>query len=520
MTVLDYSARDYVGQTLHTADTLDRSSSSIRDDCDVVIVGAGPSGLASGTALAEAGLDVVIVEAGRFWQHESFKRRQSWAAEHLMQEQGTRIMTGNAFIPVASGRGVGGGTLVNSAICFRAPSWVLDEWVDDWGLDYFAENAREALFAEVEETIGVKATPADLAGENSHIARRGFQAMGFDHGYMPRNAPGCVGCGTCQTGCPVGGKATADLTWLPRFLRAGGRLYADTRAEQIAIAGDRALGIEAVMIDPDDDLGVADLSIRADRTIMAAGAMDTPQILQRQNLANSSGHVGENLHVHPTCGAIAKFPDENVRLWSGATQGYYAHHPKNRDILMETFSASPDVFLTQMTTVGESDPSQFLRDFKHLAACGLLIRDSSSGRVRAGKDGSTSIRYRLNRRDLQKLRAGLYAVVEMFHRAGSRAIRPMVENTRYFATHRAARQHIAGQNAPSDFSLYSSHPMGTCRAGGDPSRSVVRPADGQTYDVEGLHVVDSSLFPTAMGANPQVTIMAQALALGRRIAQL
>ncbi len=516
MTVLDYGATEFLGGPMQTADTLEPASTPVRESVDAVIIGAGPSGLVAGTVLAESGLEVVIVEAGRFWEYESFERRQSWAARYLMQEQGTRIMTGNAYIPVASGRGVGGGTLVNSAICFRGPDRVLDEWVDEWGLDYFEAHRRQALFDEVEASIGVEPTPADIAGQNSHIARRGFQALGVEHGYMPRNAPGCVGCGTCQTGCPVGGKATADLTWLPRFLRAGGRLYADSRATEIDVQQAQARGIRAAMSTPGGD-EIARLHIDADRTIVAAGAIDTALLLQRQQLANSSGEVGDNLRVHPTCGAIARF-DEDVRLWSGATQGYYAHHPDDPNILYETFSASPDVFLAQMATIGDVDPGEFLREFRHLAACGLLIRDTSSGRVRPGQGESASIRYRVNRRDVQRLRTGLLLLVEMFHQAGSRRIRPMVDNSRYFADYRSARAHVARQSSPSDFSMYSSHPMGTCRIGADPDRCVVRPADGRTYDVDGLHIVDSSLFPTALGANPQITIMAQALALSRRIA--
>ncbi len=516
MTVLDYSAEEYVGTTLQTADTFGQKAETVHESVDAVIVGAGPSGIIAGMVLAEAGMDVIIVEGGRFWPRNSFKRRQSWAAKHLMQEQGTRVMTGNAFIPVASGRGVGGGTLVNSAICFRAPDPVLDEWVDKWGLDYFSKEKREALFAEVEEGIGVAPTPANIAGENSLIAQRGFRTLGFNAGFMPRNAPGCVGCGTCQTGCPTGGKASADVTWLPRFLRAGGRLFADTRAESIntASSDSRATGVEATLYNPDDRSPMAHLSIDADRVILAAGAINTSLILQRQSLANSSGQVGRNLRVHPACGVIARF-EEEVRIWSGATQGYYAYHPDDPEVLLETFSASPDVFLAQTAVVGEVEAGDFLRDMKYLAGCGVMIRDSSSGRVRPGRGHAANISYNVNREDVKKFIMGLHTITEMFFEAGSRAVMPMVEDTRFFRSRNMASDHVRIKNSASDLFLYSSHPMGTCRIGDDPNRAVVRPSDGQTHDVENLFIVDSSLFPTALGANPQVSIMAQALALAR-----
>ncbi len=515
MTVLDYSAAEHLGGLLHTADTHPPGDHTVH--LDAVIVGAGPSGLVVGMVLAQAGLDVAVVEDGRFWQHHEFKRRQSWAAEHLMQEQATRVMSGNAFIPVASGRGVGGGTLVNSAICFRAPEFVLDEWVQDWGLDYFHPDHREALFQEVEEAIDVAPTPADIAGENSLVARDGFRAIGLQADFMPRNAPGCVGCGTCQTGCPAGGKATADLTWLPRMLRAGGRLFADSRVEEILLEGSRATGVRAVMRDPESRDPIAHLTLHADRVILAAGAINTPLLLLAQDLANSSGEVGKNLHVHPTCGVVAMF-DEDIRIWSGATQGYYAYHPDDPEILLETFSASPDIFLSQIGRVGRTDPGEFLRNIRHLAGSGLLIRDSSSGRIRPGPDHTARITYHINRSDIAKLQMGLYTLVEMFHAAGSRRIMPMLRGTTFFRSVNRANDLIRRRTNPKDFSLYASHPMGACRIGDNRHRAVVRPTDGRTYDHPGLYVVDSSLFPSAMGANPQVTIMAQALALGRRIA--
>ncbi|MBA2662460.1 MAG: GMC family oxidoreductase [Bradymonadaceae bacterium] len=515
--VLDYTALDYLGRALHTAEShAARGGGAIRLDVDAVVVGSGPGGMVTAMVLAEGGLRVAVIEDGRFWPKGSFKRQQSYATKHMLQDRGTRFMTGNAFIPVTSGRGVGGGTLVNSAICFRGPDYVLDEWVQDWGLEHFGADQREGLFEEIETALGVAPTPMAVAGMNSLVTKRGFEKLGVPSGFMPRNAPGCVGCGTCQTGCPTGGKATADLVWLPRVLRAGGQLYADSRVEEILIEGGRAVGIRATMRDVESEQPVASIEVRAARVILAAGAINTPMLLQAQKLANSSGMVGRNLRVHPTSAVLARF-EEEIKLWTGATQGYFARHPDDREVLLETFSAPPEVFMVQAAAIGSTDFAEFLREFRHVAACGLLVRDHSSGTVTRGDEGRPKISYNVGHRDRQKMTKGMLLISDMFFAAGARSVMPVLHGSQFYLSRNAARDQINKVDNPADMSMYSSHPMGTCRLGADPKTSVARAFDGRTHDVEGLYITDSSLFPTALGANPQITIMAQSLALARNI---
>lgn len=516
MKVLDYSAAEYLGRQLHTAETMRPREAPIELEVDAVIVGAGPGGLTTGTVLAEGGERVVVFEAGRFWTRGSFQRKQSWALKHLYQARGQRVLTGNAFISLQSGRGVGGGTLVNSAISFRTPEWVLDEWIERHGVDFWSDREElEAHFEEIERMIGVAPTDPGIAGQNSEVARRGFNALGIEAGYMPRSAPGCAGCGTCQTGCPSGGKASADNTWLPRMLRAGGELYADARVDDILLEGGRAVGVRAVMRDPEGGEALAEIKVRARRVILACGAVNTPLLLQRQGLANSSGMVGRNLHIHPALGCFGRF-EQDVLVWHGATQGFYGHHPDDREILLETFSASPDILVAQAGGIGE-DATEFLKRLRKIAACGLLIRDHSEGTVTYNEGGAPSFGYHMLESDRQKMTTGLKLVAEMFLEAGARQVKPLLAGARFFASRNGVSDFIDSVRDPADMQLYASHPMGTCRIGADPKRSVVRPQDGRTHDVEGLYITDSSLFPTALGVNPQVTIMAQSLSLAKRM---
>lgn len=516
--VIDFSAADYLGQSLHTAATLSRrgKGQNISLTADAVVVGSGPGGMVTALVLAEAGLKVIIIEDGRFWPLGSFKRKQSYATKHLYQDRGTRFMTGNAFIPLTSGRGVGGGTLINSAICFRGPDTVLDEWVDEWGLEHFRPESRDALYKEVERDLGVAPTAVAIAGENSFVAQRGFAKLGISADFMPRSTPGCVGCGTCQTGCPTGGKSTTDLIWLPRVLRAGGSLYAESRVEEILMKNGRAIGVRARARDDETDETIANITVKADRVILAAGAVNTPLLLLGQNLANSSGMVGKNLRVHPTAAVVAKF-EQDIRLWSGATQGYFARHPEDPEILLETFSVPPEAFITQATAIGVMDLSEAIRDFRHVAACGLLIRDHSSGQITRSSEGKPKISYHIGYSDRQKLSKGLATITDMFFAAEAKGVMPILRGSRFFDSRNQARDHIKKVEDPADMNMYASHPMGSCRIGANPKNSVVRALDGRCHDVEGLYITDSSLFPSALGANPQMTIMAQSFALARNM---
>jgi choline dehydrogenase-like flavoprotein len=515
MKPLDYSAQNYVGRQLYTAETLaDRDTRTLHREVDVAVVGAGPGGLCAAHVLAAAGMSVVVLEAGQFWPTGSFERDQTWATEHLYQEKGTRVARGNSLIPVTSGRGVGGGTLINSGISFRAPDRILDQWHEEFGVEFWAPDQREEHFREVEQTIGVETTDPEIAGGNSEVARRGFEALGVDHGYMPRSTPGCAGCGACQTGCPVGGKASADVNWLPAILRDGGELYADTRVEEILVDGDRAVGVRGTTRRPESDDHVVDIEVRADRVILACGAIYTPMMLQQQGLAASNDHVGRHLHIHPGVSAVAHMPDDVV-IWNGATQGYYGHHPTNPDIIAETFSASPEMLYTPGAEIGY-EGMEFLHKLRQLAGCGSVIRDESGGSVEPN-GWKADITYMLDRRDCQKLREGLLFLTDMFFEAGAEQVKPFFNGADFWASRNRARTEITKADAPSDYTLYASHPLGTCRMSADPNRGVVRPSDGQLHDVDNLHITDASVFPTAPGVNPQVTIMATSLQLARGI---
>ena len=199
--------------------------------------------------LAEGGMKVVIVEEGP--ASSRFMPNYANTARYHMQEGGAIVAQGSTYLPIAAGRGVGGGTLINSALCFRTPAGVLQTWTEILNDERWGPDQIVPVLQEVEEIIGVSMTPEEIAGENNLIIMRGAKSLGFPGGLAPRNTPGCRGCGICNFGCPMNGKASTNLTFLPRATQAGAEIQAETKVLEVIVEGGKAQGVRGVAIHPE-----------------------------------------------------------------------------------------------------------------------------------------------------------------------------------------------------------------------------------------------------------------------------
>ncbi len=198
----------------------------------VVVVGSGAGGAMAALTLAEAGLDVLVVEEGHPYDGAPLGMLE--ALERHYADAGYRITSGSPRFPVAGGRAVGGSTVVNSALCFRTPPDRLDAWNDESG-GAFADTAHFWRTQDaVERVLRVTETPDALLSGNDRAQAEAAARLGWRGGPIRRNAPACTGCGRCNMGCPVGGKYSVDVALLPRAAAAGARVVPGCRVDRVA----------------------------------------------------------------------------------------------------------------------------------------------------------------------------------------------------------------------------------------------------------------------------------------------
>lgn len=468
--------------------------------CDVAVVGAGAGGAAAAWELSRRGQRVLILEEGRRFQPGELSLRSSWAYRNLYQERGTRLMSGNLYMPLPGGRAVGGSTLINSAICFRAPERMLRRW-RELGLPWADSEKLRPLFEQVEQQIGVVPTQPAQARTNNLIFKQGAEKLGLKGDFIRRNAPGCVGCGVCHLGCPTGGKGSVDRNLIPSALSQGAALASSVRARRLLLEKGAAVGLEGEVLEPLSEKPLRKLKVRAKKVFLCAGAVRTPLLLLSQGLCNSSGQVGKNLRVHPASGMCARF-EQLIDPWHGVTQGYYL---ELEDLMIETFSITPDLYFTQCP--GLAHP---LENLRHLASAGCMIGDESRGEVGLGEGpGRARIRYHLEEGDKLRLLQGLRVIAQVFFAAGALEVNPRIHR-RGNARSLSELEQLCTDVPLADLMVYASHPMGTCRMGADRQSSVVSPS-GESWEVKNLYLADASIFPSALGTNPQLTVMALAM---------
>jgi choline dehydrogenase-like flavoprotein len=507
-------------------------------EADVVVVGSGAGGGIVAAATAEAGRAVVVLEAGPFVDEASMPRNELAAYDRLYLNHGL-VTTWDGSITMLAGSGVGGGTLINWMTSIEAPSEVREVWALDHGLDGVRDGeAWTDDIATLERELSV--TPVEHPAPKDVAIARGAEHLGWEAAPIRRNAVGCTDCGSCPFGCRRGAKQSGIRVHLARAAEAGARIVADVRVKRVLIERGRVVGVEAEAPIPGPP-GTAQRSrrviVRAPQVVLAAGALRSPAILQASGARHRA--IGRYLRVHPVP-VVAGFMPSPVDVWHGPMQGvrslqFGADERSRNGYIIESAPGHPGLLALALPWDGMDDHAALMHEVRSILPLIAVTRDGGHGRVTRTRAGHVRIDYELDKLGIATLRHATVRMARLARAAGAGEVLVCATPSIRFqpvsvsqAADDAAFERFVDRLERTDFSpnrgsLFSAHQMGTLRMGARRADHVCDPAGRVRASrrrerlIGGLYVADASLFPTGLGVNPMLTVMALARRVSRAV---
>lgn len=492
---------------------------------EIAIVGSGAGGSVAAHVLAEAGHQVLLVERGMHVDPDSFTEDEAAQYGRLYSDGALQLSRDFSF-QVLQGMCVGGGTVVNNAICFDPPDPVLQRWnlpELDAGLDI---DAIHASTAAVRTLIGA-----------------GSQLDAPPNGVVPKLAPApldpvsanirdCLGAGYCNIGCMYGRKLSMLDRVLPdtqrqiddRRAREPGfkgqlEILADCEVSEIRMRGTRATGLSCQLRLEGGKRRA--LEIDADVVILSAGAIHSSRLLMQSGLGGDL--VGRELCANIGSHMTAAWPedDQPVRAFDGLQMSHVLDDQPDPGYLVEAwFNPLMSQALVMPGWIGRHQAN--MQRYDRLGVLGVITPSTRNGnrvlRRREALSGA-EIDFTPSDPDVERLLAGLRHAGEVLLAHGAESVMPLTFAWNEFTS----AEQLDGLRLggvikdTTDISVNTAHPQGGNPISANAAKGVVD-SDFRVHGLENLYVMDASVFPTAVGVNPQLSVMALAHYAASRIA--
>ena len=498
-----------------------RASTSMADgtvlEADVIIIGTGAGGGTTAEILANAGLKVLMLEEGPLKSSDDFRMDEREAYRDLYQESAGR-MSKDGAMSILQGRCVGGTTVINWTSSFRTPEPTLQHWASEFGVQGMSKDEMAPWFEKMEQRLNVAPWQVP-ANPNNAVLSRGATSLGIDWKVIPRNVSACWNLGYCGTGCPTNAKQSMLVTTIPAALQQGSELVYSARAERLIMEGRKVLGVEITALNDDYQPSGSRLVAKAPHVIMACGAINGPALLLRSKAPDPHKRIGKRTFFHPTTFCFAEF-DELIDPYYGAPQSIYSDHFQWQSVdgpvgyKLEVPPLQPGLTSVLLLGHGHQHFSD-IQKLPNLHAMIALLRDgfhpqSEGGSIEMAGDGTPIIDYVINDYLWDGVRRSWLSMAEIQFAAGAKAVRASHVDSPWFTSWEEAKAGINALEFRSNaFTAGSAHCMGGLTMGEDQTRCLVD-SNGKYHHLDNLYVFDGSVFPTSIGANPQLSIYGMA----------
>jgi choline dehydrogenase-like flavoprotein/UDP-2,3-diacylglucosamine pyrophosphatase LpxH len=499
---------------------------------DVCVIGSGAGGAVVAHHAAAAGASVVVLEEGRYIRSCELTHSEPAMSALLYKESGLQS-TVDLGMTILQGHGLGGTTFINNAICFR---------LDDRGLTPGRDTLRRwaelgavidsAALADsydaVLDVIQAKPLPDALAppataqghspaGTNGDLLLRGWQSLvglgigdaAFQHGVFRLNFTQCLACGYCNFGCPYERRMSVLETYLPAAAARGARIIPECHVVEIETRRGRATVVRGELAD-----GRA-IRVAAGKVVVACGAIGSSVLLMKSGITRN---VGTRFSCNVATPILARYP-QRLAAYEALQMTAYVDA---RDFLLES-TFNPPVSFAVMLPGWFATHFERARAYDSFAVHGVVLGTEPNGQVKRWallRDLFGPVGFQLTPRNLETLKRGMALLAGLHFAAGAQTVLPSTFIDSPMPAEEFApggridqakiTRHIARfVEAPGDLTLNTAHPQGGNPMSDDRSVGAID-SRFRVHGFSNLFVCDASVFPTSIGINPQLTIMALA----------
>lgn len=466
-----------------------------------VVVGSGAGGATAAYLLSEAGIDVVMVEEGGYYTSENFTGRVSDMMGMLYRDSGMTPIFGKPNIPFAEGCCVGGSTVINGGLCWRTPEEILNRWSYSYKLPMLDEDYMSEIFVRIEKDLNISVQSNESANMASKKLEEGCRRLKWRYEPVSRAQVGCENSNRCPSGCPTGAKQSMLVTYIPKMLDNGSRLYSNARVEKILIRGSKAVGVEAVVR---NGRRKSKLRVNAERVFLGCGSMQTPYLLKRNGF---NRNIGKNLQIHLNIKVVALF-DEDINPHIGTMMTSQVKEFEKENIFIGSSNFDPVYLALTLAPHANKVIERLCNNWKKVAIYLAQIKCSGVGRIFTNRFVNRPLPiYNLTREDEARVGTALEKLAEVVFASGAKELYLPISKSPVIRSVRNIKDFLSGLTGFKNADFLSVHAMSTCAMGADNSSSAVNPF-GLLHGTKNVFISDASILPESTGVNPQLTIMA------------
>lgn len=493
-------------------------SADLSDAADVVVIGSGCGGATVAKELAASGLNVIIVERGGYYTtaRGDFDQR---ADNMLARIDGGRGLdtSENGEVALMYGNCVGGASVHYWGDSWRLPKDRAELW-EKQGVSGHGIDTLAPFFDRIEKDLNIHVHGPEYYNRMNQLFDIGAKKLGWEVEGVPQARRNCTGSGHCYQGCAFDAKQSMAITYVPAFIKAGGKLYADVEVQRITRSKDgSANGVDCLVIDR-TKAKVTKTKVRIDAkaVVLAAGGFTSPVIWLKSDLPNGSGQVGRNFMCNPNPLLYALF-EEDINLWenvpaaTGTDRFRLVKNKPNGEYLeggylLHPNQLQPEILSAVLPGIGP-EYQKLMKQLPKVGSAVAWIDDENGGTISLRDDGTPIYDYKLTGVDILKMRDAMKKEAMLLFAAGAtECIVPDAAGTRI--TSEKGIKILNTLEFENGAVLHGApHPSGTLKMGDDPATSVVG-SDHQAHEVPDLFVADPSVFPSGPSVDPSETIMA------------